>query len=688
MSSQNWYRPDIDGLRAVAIVPVVLYHAGASWLSGGFIGVDVFFVISGYLIARLVDRDITAGTFSIARFYERRARRILPALLTVLAVTLALGWIWSFPRDLVSLSRSAFATLLFVSNVHFWAATDYFAPAAESLPLLHTWSVGVEEQFYLLFPLTMLLATRVRRSTLLLLVGGTVVSSFLLSMWATNNAPVAAFYLMPARAWELAIGVLLALGSDRVALRRSTREIMAWVGLAAIATGLVVIDRSTAFPGAAAVLPSVGTALIILAGENGSTSAGRLLSAGWVRFVGLISYSLYLWHWPILVYMRTATGETQLPWQQGAVAIAISVTVAAVSWRWIEQPFRDRTRFDHSRFFALVGGAVAVVVVAIGSIVGSRGASGRFTADEYAAVGLTEEENAAWEEQESCRDRLAADGLCRFGPMDRDAVLLWGDSHALSAWAGMKAASAATDVPVLLAGFVACPPALGVEVGTSESSREECRTGNDDILRFVESGSEKLAAIVLHARWPLHHTGEHSPYETRTGKRYSSAFTGPAGTTTDPAEVLAAGLDSLLTRLSSLGIPVFVVGSVPDMGYEVPAAAVRRMRSGAPFPDRPNLEDVLARSGPADSVVSDIAGRFGFAFLPLTGQACSPGCKPDRDGGLLYRDDDHLSAFGSRTLLAPVFERILAKSTAQTSSPESPVPVNSGIVASPSAEMP
>lgn len=300
--STTSYRSDIDGLRAVAVLPVVLYHSGLTVFSGGFVGVDIFFVISGYLITNIIWTEIRSSDFSILRFYERRARRILPALFVVILATLVAGSIWSLPQQLAGIGASSAAAVLSVSNFYFWSQSGYFSPHAEMLPLLHTWSLGVEEQFYLIFPLGMVLLHRLKLNPPMV-IAVAIAPLFAVGVYLSYTMPAVSFYLLPARAWELLIGAVLALGIVPKVHNRSLREAMGIGGLSIIGLAIFMIDPQMRFPGFVALAPCIGAAALIHSGHV-PTVASRLLSVRPMVFVGLISYSLYLWHWPLLAFTK------------------------------------------------------------------------------------------------------------------------------------------------------------------------------------------------------------------------------------------------------------------------------------------------------------------------------------------------------------------------------------------------
>jgi peptidoglycan/LPS O-acetylase OafA/YrhL len=355
VTKASGYRADIDGLRAVAILPVLLFHAGVAGFSGGFVGVDIFFVISGYLITGIIAREIDEGRFSILKFYERRARRIMPALLPTIAVVLVVAaWLY-LPSDFPSVPRSALAATWFLSNVSFFAETGYFQGGAETKPLLHTWSLAIEEQFYIGFPILLMLVARHLPRWRKPVVLGIALFSFAIAWWTQAKGDGFAFYLLPPRAWELFTGALLALGAVPPVRMQGAREAVALVGLAMIAVAVFAYDRHTVFPGVTALLPVLGAAALIHCAPG--TVAGRLLATRPLVAVGLISYSLYLCHWPLIVFVEYAQDARLSGWQSLAVILA-AFAIATLSWWFVERPFRDRSRFGRRAIFTLTGGCV------------------------------------------------------------------------------------------------------------------------------------------------------------------------------------------------------------------------------------------------------------------------------------------------------------------------------------------
>ena len=380
-TSQSQYRPDIDGLRALAVLPVIAFHLSVPMFSGGFVGVDIFFVISGYLITATLISDIHASRFSIAKFYERRIRRIIPALFGMMLVTSLFTAAFFCPTDLKAFGKSLICAALSVSNFYFWRQQGYFEPESTTRPLLHTWSLGVEEQFYIFFPLVLaLLHKRVskRLRTIVLL---TAVVSLLISIISTTYAPASAFYLLPARAWELMVGSMLSLGMFPKITGPAHRNAIAALGLMFIVAANVFLNDTMPFPGIAAILPCAGAVLLIGAGRSGDSVVSRVLSWTPLVFIGQISYSLYLWHWPLIVFQRTnGLLSNGLSHQAGRIIFfPLLLAISILSWRYIEQPFRTGSlRLGGPALFRLAAVSAAIGVALGVFFIGSDGLPRRF----------------------------------------------------------------------------------------------------------------------------------------------------------------------------------------------------------------------------------------------------------------------------------------------------------------------
>lgn len=335
------YRPEIDGLRAIAVSAVIGFHAGLVGFSGGFIGVDVFFVVSGFLITTLVDREHDLGDFSLKNFYERRIRRLIPALVVTLLFSSVVAYIILFPSDLRHFGTSLVSTLVFGSNIYFWQSTDYFATDADLLPLLHTWTLAVEEQFYLLFPLAFGLLHKYARGSTALVLGLLGIASFGLSEWGWRTYPDANFFLLPTRGWELLAGSVAALLFRRTKVRPS--RALSFLGIFLIVSSIVVFNESTPSPSAFMLVPVGGTLLLLLFYPSNKELIGidGFLEFGPIRHVGLISYSAYLIHQPVLAFYRWATGLNVSTFEAATLIFAIFL-LAHLSWKYIESPYRGR----------------------------------------------------------------------------------------------------------------------------------------------------------------------------------------------------------------------------------------------------------------------------------------------------------------------------------------------------------
>jgi peptidoglycan/LPS O-acetylase OafA/YrhL len=459
------YRADIDGLRAVAVLLVVANHFKIARLSGGYVGVDVFFVISGYLISSIILRQIGDSSFSISKFYEHRIRRIVPAMLAMMFVTCVFSYIYLLPTELVEFSKSLLASILSVSNLFFLTQAGYFDAPSATKPLLHMWSLAVEEQFYIVFPPFLLLLRRFFPGRLRLAILSFAAISFVWAAVGAFVAPSATFFLTPTRAWELLAGTLLSMQIVPVLRSRVSREVAGAVGLVLIFGAAFSFTPSTDFPGAAALLPCVGACLVIAAGHAGPSTAGRMLSLKPVVFIGTISYSIYLWHWPVLVFQAVAGilgggGTGRAP---KVIGFCVSMLLGYLSWRWVEVPFRKgRLQLTGATLFRTAAGAGLTMTVLAGAMLITHGFRARFS-DEAVRVGSYLEYKFP-----------AREGTCFivgrevYGQYDassclredagRKNYLLVGDSHAAHLWSGLSAAY--PEANIMQATASGCRPVL------------------------------------------------------------------------------------------------------------------------------------------------------------------------------------------------------------------------------------
>lgn len=412
------YRREIDGLRAIAVVPVILFHADFASFGGGFVGVDVFFVISGYLITSIILREKENGSFSLKNFYERRARRILPALFCVILFTLPFAWFLMLPGQLKSFAMSIAAVSVFASNVLFWRESNYFDPITEEKPLLHTWSLAVEEQYYVVFPLLIILLWPFGRRWLLAVIGLGIALSLGLAEWGWRYQAQANFFLAPTRAWELLIGSVCAF----YLLYRTEHKSNQWfslLGMGLIVSAIFMFDKQTPIPSLWGLMPVLGTVLVILYGSAGTVTA-RFLSLPLLVGLGLISYSAYLWHQPLFAFARIA-GE----FEHGVplILIGLSFAFAWLTWRFVEVPFRNRNLIGLKRFLpAFIAAYVAVNGFALASVATS-GFVGRYAPEDRFLATLDPSEQGSY-----VMRRFGQITLKEFVPDGALKLLIIGDS--------------------------------------------------------------------------------------------------------------------------------------------------------------------------------------------------------------------------------------------------------------------
>ncbi|CAA6825423.1 MAG: O-antigen acetylase [uncultured Thiotrichaceae bacterium] len=362
------YRKEIDGLRALAVVPVILFHAGIQGFSGGFVGVDIFFVISGYLITSIIVAELETGDFTISGFYERRARRILPALFFVILVSLPLAWWLLLPHELVAFGRSIIAVMVFASNILFWQESDYFATDSELIPLLHTWSLAVEEQYYIIFPILLLVCWKLGLRWVTAILATIAVISLGLAEWGWRHDASGNFYLLPSRVWELMAGAGCALYlSNKPQPTGTLSQVLSLSGLGLLMLSILWLDDTIPFPGIYAILPVLGTALIILFAHQGNWT-GKLLSLPALVGIGLVSYSAYLWHQPMFAFARLYYAEEPGLVIMSGLAV-LTFGLAFISWRFVERPFRQRQNFSRKQIFIMaLMGSIAFVLIALAFI--------------------------------------------------------------------------------------------------------------------------------------------------------------------------------------------------------------------------------------------------------------------------------------------------------------------------------
>lgn len=648
MAPVKYYRHDIDGLRALAVLSVVLYHAGFDLLSGGYVGVDIFFVISGYLITSIIVKEINNDSFSISQFYERRFRRILPALLAMVIVTAVLGAFLYPPASLEGLSKSVVATMAFSSNILFFLESGYFDTASELKPLLHTWSLAVEEQFYIILPLFILSIAKIAKKNYFLPLSLALALSFGISIFFTKEFPTSSFYLLHTRAWELLIGSLLALKVIPELKNLKYRNITSLAGLSCVIFSILTFDEHTVFPGYAALLPTLGAALLIYSGGDEGSSIGRLLSVRPIVFIGLISYSLYLWHWPLIVFCKYLLVREMSLAETFALLTAILV-VSVISWHYIEKPFRTKKIFPLKkqliRYSVLSSAAIAFIGL---YVVLQNGLPNRYK--WYEDTLTNELQNTNWKKWGECQNVThrvkQRQELCSIGDVNQDAsFLFWGDSHARALLPAIDNYAQEHNVAGKIATQSACPPLLGIE----RENRLSCHRFNNSVIEYL-SDFEKIETVFLSARWALASEGTRFKSEKGSSIKLRDLINNEHKSNND---LFKLGVERTINTLLNMNKKVVIIGPIPEIGFDVPTINFISQLQGRNLDKlvTPTLAEFNARNMNAMSALNNVSEHKKVNIIYPSSLLCdSDICIIKDSDELLYRDDDHLTVHGAMYL--------------------------------------
>jgi peptidoglycan/LPS O-acetylase OafA/YrhL len=628
------FRPDIEGLRGLAIVLVVAYHVGVPGFRGGFVGVDVFFVLSGYLITALLAAEIgRTGRVDLPRFYARRARRLLPASALALVVTIAAGMLVYSPLEELHLARSAVATALYVSNVYFQESVSYFGPAAGSNPLLHTWSLAVEEQFYLAWPLLILLAGRKSRPRLTFALAAVGVVSLAACVWMTGRYPTVAFYGTPLRAWEFAAGGLACLLP--AGFRGRYAGALAWPAIAAVLASAVLLSREIPFPGAAALLPVLGTAALLAScAAEPRGAVARALGTPVPRLLGRLSYSWYLWHWPALVLAAALAPGLPLA---GRMAVALgSLGVAGAAYAWVERPIREN-RYLAARPRRSLAGAGALTLAGVSCALLWYGVAVRQRqAPEQARIVAASQDRSRLYEQ-GCMNGGLHDARvleCAFGDTTAaETVVLLGDSHAAQWFPALERAVEERGWKLVTMLKAMCP------AGRVPAWNPHLRRDAPKCAEWRESALDRIAgmrpAAVVQASW--------DGYVLQGERRTEFARLTPAQ--------WEEGVRSTLQALTAAGTKVLLVRDPPSPGMDVPTCL---SRGGTCVMERGKVLNT-----PAFRAETAAARGLAVSILDLTDRFCDgEACPAQADGIIRYFDANHVSATYAASL-SSVFVRAL-----------------------------
>jgi peptidoglycan/LPS O-acetylase OafA/YrhL len=645
------YRREIDGLRAIAVLAVVFYHFAIPGFGGGFVGVDVFFVISGFLIGGILWRELVAtGRLSLARFYTRRLRRLAPAFVMMALVSGLVAYFILLPFEFREFGKALIASTLYFSNIVFYRQSGYFDGAADEKLLLHTWSLSVEEQFYIFLPITFILLARFRRhipALLALLFAGSLAAN----LWFTPQSPTATFFLFPFRAWEMLAGVLLAIHGQK------TGEIWrhgAWpslLGLGLVLAGILFIEPGAGFPGWQVLAPVVGTVLLLWNGRD-PNPVNRLLSARLPVFIGLISYSLYLWHWPVMVlskYYRDDYGMIEtLLW------IALALLLATVSWRYVERPVR----------LSSLGGwpLLGAVVVASGSLLAlgaavylQNGMPDRFAPKTRMHIDASADFLQDWSRcYRPETGPFKGVEICPIGPQGPPEVLVWGDSHVRAFQAGIALAAQEHKRPGLLIWHAGCPPLFGISKTESAATPQEDTACTDTLNRMQNALQQvpEIRKLLVIGRWAYYANGQgvgndaHNKI-TLHGKDFNTAV----------AETF--------TELSPQFDSIFVLRQVPEIPEYDSRKLARLLAHGRigraelqAMTTTPTAQ-VLQRVAKSEPVFEALAKAGVIRLLDPWKMFCTgDSCSAIKDGKALYFDNNHVvnnTALMLRSLFDPVF---------------------------------
>jgi peptidoglycan/LPS O-acetylase OafA/YrhL len=635
------YRPEVDGLRALAVVPVILFHAGFGTFSGGYVGVDVFFVISGYLITTIILSEIEQGTFSLVNFYERRARRILPALFLVMFISLPFAWFWLLPSDMKDFSQSLVAVSVFASNILFWQETGYWGVENEFKPLLHTWSLAVEEQYYVLYPLFLIAMYQFRRRWILvslLIITGT---SLLIAQWGAYKHPVANFFLLPTRGWELAIGASIAFyflyrkkTIRNILSYKVVNETLGLVGLMMIAYAVFAFDETVPFPSLYAVIPTIGTGLIIIFSSS-QTIVGQFLGTKLLVGIGLISYSAYLWHQPLYAFARHRSLVEPSEFFYSALA-AMSFILAYLSWRYMEKIFKKKEVLNRTTIFTFaVAGSVVFSAIGLAGHI-TDGFEGRFSTKGTTQQRIDETIRINYGLSDACDNLLTLSLDCRTS--DEPEILVWGDSYAMQLVQGIMASN--PEAKIIQMTKLVCGPFFDlspvVEPNYSPSWAKGCLEFNGDVREWLTK-NDTVRYAVLSSNITNYLSSD--LLLLRNGDRKNT-----------DTDLLVRELIETLNELNLMGITPIHFSAVPANGNNIGRCLTRAEWYGVNL-DSCNFKlDALTQGLLDEYALLEIINKY-YPVVRLDRLICDDTSCPTHIGSvLLYRDKGHLSIEGSAEL--------------------------------------
>lgn len=664
------YRKDIDGLRAVAVMPVILYHAGIPWFSGGYVGVDVFFVISGFLITTIILEELQSDKFSILSFYERRIRRILPPLFFMLLVCVPFAKFYMSPGSFQEFSESLAAVSVFSSNFYFWLQSGYFDTASEIKPLLHTWSLAVEEQFYVLFPALLLILVGFRQRAYWLVFGIGFVASLMLVTQDWGYDESAQFYLLPFRAWELLLGSLCSLFLLGKAPISKFSNLISSVGLLLIVGSVFLYDRFTPFPSLYTLAPTVGTALIILSSDHG-TITGRILKHPVLVFIGLTSYSAFLWHQPVFVFARLANADEPSA-AEFAVLIMIVFLLAYVSLRFVEAPFRNKKYFSRAQIMGSFAACSLIVAVtgAYGTMTVSSDIFSEKTSKLYGVMRPAKFSGIVDNEGRNCSNREIQD-LCIIKGRSRSNWVVIGDSHARVLTQALLEELRGIGADLIEMSTTGCPFVPGHKVTILAVSNKKCTIEfNNERMKYLLDLPP--SNIVIQSRLSFYlGLGPLKNGQGFVGKDYQYLLDIGAGLSgiQRVEEVRKAIIDGY-GKLQKAGHTLILVMPVPSHGWHVPNRIDKQVRSGYSTKEimvinALDFDVVLTRSSAARGMLSEVknVASDGVILVDPAELFCNSflknKCVSSTTTDVLYADGDHLSEFGNKLLASKIISAVV-----------------------------
>lgn len=639
------FRDDINGLRALAVVGVILYHFRIPGFSGGFVGVDIFFAISGFLMTGIVVKGLEQGRFSLIGFYVARARRIVPALVGLCAILLCLGWFALLPSDYKTLSTHVIASLGFFSNIKYWKESGYFDLASHDKWLLHTWSLSVEWQFYLILPIVLWVVWHLRpgRAVQARTILVALVVSLAVSVLITDTDPAAAFFSFPTRAWELLGGGLVVLYAENLAMSAACRRWLEAFGLGLILVSIAAFDSSSAWPGWRALVPVVATVMVLLAARSPPWTGNRV-----TQWLGGRSYSLYLWHWPS--YVALVYAELQDDYLAISAGILVTLILGNLSYLWIENPSRRLLVHKHPGVAATVLLSVVMVFMTTSMLIRSHeGVVGRFPP---AAELVAEEANNFNPRRDDCHpNKGRTSPSCVWGGADWKVIAI-GDSHADAIITSIVLAKPVGDAGVVQWSYSGCPFVQGARSVRKINEDYQCTEFNEWVRSRLDVLPKSIPILIIgrYAKAALGKNEDRLPVdvpEIYFSKVYQAST--PQFLNEFAQHITVSACQLAKER------PVYMLRPIPEMGIDVPKAMSRRMALGLGNDISISIEQYRKRNAWVWAAQDAARDKCGVKILDPIPYLCHGGrCYGTKDGRPLYRDSDHLSEFGNK-LLMPIF---------------------------------